>query len=77
MDPLAVIGIAGTLGLSGLAYSMIETNKFYAHVRETQSLDTRALLRALRWLVAGGIWCGFFVAIAIAFIVKEYLFSVR
>jgi hypothetical protein len=66
-----MISIFAVLSLVGIVAAGFQVTRFHCEVRQTLSIDEKAMLKATRWVIAGGCWTGFFVALTAIFVMTS------
>jgi hypothetical protein len=65
------MSITSVLSLAGIVVAGIQVTRFHRKVRQTLNIDRKAMLKAARWVIAGGCWTGFFVALTAILVVTS------
>jgi hypothetical protein len=63
MNYTLIMAITAVLSLAGIVVAGFQVTKFHSKARQTLSIDRKAMLKAVRWVITGGCWTGFFVAL--------------
>lgn len=64
MDYTLLAIVPAVLSLLGLVVSGLQVTRFHNEVRQTLSIERKAMLRTMLWVVAGGCWTGFLGGVA-------------